>query len=52
MNNQPENVRGADGIGAGAGNGVGNGVGAGKGGLAGMSLGVSSVSAKLSLIHI
>ena len=46
MNNQPENVRGADGIGAGAGNGVGNGAGAGKGGLAGMSLGVSSVSAK------
>ena len=42
MNNQPENVRGADGIGAGAGNGAG----AGKGGLAGMSLGVSSVSAK------
>lgn len=46
MNNQPENVRGADGIGAGAGNGVGNGAGIGNGGLAGMSLGVSSVSAK------
>ncbi|WP_083304439.1 hypothetical protein [Corynebacterium sp. HMSC063G05] len=46
MNNQPENVRGADGVGAGAGNAVGNGAGVGKGGLAGMSLGVSSVSAK------
>ena len=46
MNNQPENVRGADGVGVGAGNGFGNGAGAGKGVLAGMSLGVSSVSAK------